>query len=222
MSSGTIKNPNTPELWDKFIKEKSKDLFLSPIYIHKNKLVIKCISNLSGNILDVGVGYGYIEKIILERHLPLKLYGIDISPLSINNLNSNYGKGFKIGNVLDIPFKTNFFDCVLLLDVIEHLTAEDGSIAYKEIKRVLKKNGYLILSVPINENNRDTVNNRHLRKYDQRSITKEIESNGFTITDQIDLYAFSHNYLIKTFFVKIFSGIFKIKPNLSIIKAKLI
>jgi SAM-dependent methyltransferase len=45
-----------------------------------------------------------------------------------------------------LPFKDNSFDLVLSLDYLEHLDNDD--LCLKEIRRVLKKNGLLILAIP--------------------------------------------------------------------------
>jgi len=46
-----------------------------------------------------------------------------------------------------IPLKGDNFDLVLALDILEHL--EDESIILKEIKRILRNNGKVIISTPI-------------------------------------------------------------------------
>ena len=45
-----------------------------------------------------------------------------------------------------LPFKTNEFDCVLFIDVLEHL--KNRNQALSEIHRVLKKEGNLLITVP--------------------------------------------------------------------------
>ncbi len=47
-----------------------------------------------------------------------------------------------------MPFEDNFFDVVLLLDVFEHIGYSDQPMALQEIKRVLKSDGQLIVSIP--------------------------------------------------------------------------
>lgn len=47
-----------------------------------------------------------------------------------------------------MPYEDDRFDVVLLLDVFEHLSFEDQPKALTEIKRVLKKGGKLLISIP--------------------------------------------------------------------------
>jgi predicted SAM-dependent methyltransferase len=51
-------------------------------------------------------------------------------------------------DILTLPFEDNSFDYILFLDVIEHLFYPEQLIAVKELKRVLKPGGKIILSVP--------------------------------------------------------------------------
>lgn len=49
-----------------------------------------------------------------------------------------------VADVHNIPIRDNFFDLVLCIEVLEHL--ENPALAISEMRRVLKKNGTLILS----------------------------------------------------------------------------
>ena len=53
-----------------------------------------------------------------------------------------------------LPFEDNSFDVILFLDVIEHLSAPKKCL--QEIKRVLRKGGYLVITTP----NLATLKNR--------------------------------------------------------------
>jgi len=50
------------------------------------------------------------------------------------------------GDAQDLPFSSESMDTLLLLDVLEHLPSPDS--CFKEIKRVLKPSGLLIIQVP--------------------------------------------------------------------------
>lgn len=99
----------------------------------------------SRKLLDVGCGDGILIHFIKNR--VSEVYGID-------NLSPDLQKAKKRGLItklvnLDkekLPFNNNTFDVVTCLDVIEHV--KDPSIMLKEIYRVLKKNGVIILSTP--------------------------------------------------------------------------
>lgn len=98
-----------------------------------------------GKLLDVGCGVGIIKHFLKGK--PVEIYGIDKSNLALKRARR---RGFITLTVdLDkekIPFKSNYFDIVTCLDVIEHVV--DPVVLAKEIFRVLKKGGKLILSSP--------------------------------------------------------------------------
>jgi len=114
---------------------------LSPIYTNKFKFVRDEIKNLTENsrILDVGCGYG--EYIKLYKDNGLIANGIDIDKEAVKQ-----NKEGIFASAEEIPFKDNFFDVVSCIDVLEHV--DNPEIVIKEINRVLKKDGGLILSVP--------------------------------------------------------------------------
>ncbi|MEK7169154.1 MAG: class I SAM-dependent methyltransferase [Patescibacteria group bacterium] len=129
-------DPNTPTFWDKKISFHKNNIFKSPIYRHKNKLVFHIIKKIKGNILDIGVGYGFIENLILKHNLSLNIYGIDISKYAIQTVSKRIEGTFRVGSVLKIPFKSNLFDVILVLDILEHISKSNIQNALFEIYRV--------------------------------------------------------------------------------------
>lgn len=51
----------------------------------------------------------------------------------------------KQGSVTEIPLNSNSVDCILLADVFEHVAPEDLNKLLNELKRVLKKDGRIII-----------------------------------------------------------------------------
>lgn len=214
-----MKNPNTPKFWDQLIHKHEESLLKSEIYKSKNRIVLSNLNRVTGKLIDIGAGYGYIEKLIKDAKLPLTLYGIDISNSAIEKLKMNFGKNFKIGKVTNIPYKDNYFDVALVLDVMEHIERRFAANSFMEINRVLKKKAMLIVSVPLNDTKNDMKRNGHLRKYTIESISKEIKVGGFEIINKVELIAFKRFYELKSFVVKIFPILNK-RPNLVIVVAR--
>lgn len=211
-----LSNPNTGRFWDEKIRNSKKIIYNSPIFIHKNKLILSRLDKISGKILDVGFGYGYIEYLIEKHNLNLSIYGIDISNYAINFAKKNYKGVFKKANIFKIPYNVNFFDGVMAIDILEHLPKNKIYIALSQIKKVLKNKGLLIVSVPINETKKDRITNGHLRIYNHDIIKKELEKLHFEVKEEIYLFAFRNNYFLKNLINKLL----KIrKPNLIIIVA---
>jgi 2-polyprenyl-3-methyl-5-hydroxy-6-metoxy-1,4-benzoquinol methylase len=98
-------------------------------------------------ILDIGCGYGYFLKVCLEAGIP-EVYGVDISTAAIKK--SQALEKAKV-NQIDFSkekssFDSDFFDVITAFDVAEHV--EDEDFFLKEIYRVLKKEGLLLLITP--------------------------------------------------------------------------
>ena len=212
-----LNNPNTRYFWNKKILNSKKNLIWSPIYTQKNNWVVKELKNFSGKILDIGIGYGYLEDLIIKYRLQLHLHGIDISNYAVTSARKKFKGIFKIANINKIPFRRDYFNCVVALDVLEHLFESKLPNALLEVKKILKKDGIFIVSVPLNESNKDKLANGHLREYTADIIKTEIESAGFSVYKLKYLYAFKTNVLLKS----IINNIFKFKqPNLIILLAK--
>jgi len=104
--------------------------------------IIKLVVNLQPTkILDIGCGSGYLIN-ELSKSIKSEFYGVDV--YSGNNRNDWIYKKADITN--GIPFNDSQFDCVVCGEVIEHVPNPD--LLLKEINRVLRKDGYLIISTP--------------------------------------------------------------------------
>lgn len=108
-------------------------------------------SNLSKNskILDVGCGAGVMAKEVANRGY--EVFGMDYSYNMIKKANALCGVNMKFdmkflqGDIESLPFKDSVFDMVLCLGVITYLKSEKKAL--REMSRVLKPDGTLILSI---------------------------------------------------------------------------
>lgn len=109
----------------------------------KFEVIIDIIRKLNPeNILDVGCGGGlFIEE--LQRY-GYKITGIDISYNLLSKIKEN--KILLSAKVSGLPFKDKTFSCILCTEVLEHILDINKSLL--ELKRVLKPDGYLIITVP--------------------------------------------------------------------------
>lgn len=102
-------------------------------------------------VLDVGCGTGYGISYLTEFTEQL-CFGVDYETRIIEeNKRTYHNKNIKFieSNGAKLPFDDNSFDVVTALEVIEHVV--DYDFFLREIKRVLKKEGTLILSTPNKE-----------------------------------------------------------------------
>lgn len=142
------------------------------------------------NILDIGPGTGHDSLVAIK--LGHSVTGVDISPKMQEVYRSKVPLASTIlANMTDIPVPENNFDVVLSSCSLLHLDRKSGLLALNEFKRVLKKNGQLLLTTSIN-NGEEELHNRpeitnlgikswyfyHWEKSDLRDVLQNI---GFTI-----------------------------------------
>jgi len=101
---------------------------------------------ISGNMLDVGCGNGFVACKILQAIAAVKsITAIDISSVAIDMATKQNQDGLTVlmGSVYILPFRENEFDAVLLFDILHHL--ENPAEALKEVGSVLKTGGKVII-----------------------------------------------------------------------------
>jgi len=98
-------------------------------------------------VLDLGCGNGRLYELFQDK--TLDYYGVDFSEKLIEIAKEKYPQlKFKVADALNLPFPANFFDKVFSIAVLHHIPSKELRLKFlKEIRRVLKPEGVLILSV---------------------------------------------------------------------------
>ena len=86
-------------------------------------------------ILDLGCGDGYLTKHLLSK-------GYDCIGVDKNITNNTY---LRCEDISELSFPDNTFDCIIMIEVIEHIEPSN----YSEIERVIKPKGKIILTTPL-------------------------------------------------------------------------
>lgn len=100
------------------------------------------------NVLDFGCGDGNSAKYFKKYYPKASYYGIDVSEDSIlQALNDNKGSEccFFTYDGKHLPFKNESFDAIFVSCVFHHICPEFWDETLKELFRVLKKRGKLII-----------------------------------------------------------------------------
>lgn len=170
-------------------------------------------------VLDFGCGDGKMTSLLSD--ISRRIYGVDNQERAINfaklmtfNKNISFKKTYN-----DILFPNNFFDVVVCFDVIEHIPIHLVHYVIYEIKRVLKRNGLLILTTP----NRCSLNNRifghnidpkHYYEYSFEELDNLLKSEGFHVKEKKGIYLQPILRFEKLANLSIFNNLFKILVNL--------
>ncbi|TET19626.1 class I SAM-dependent methyltransferase [Candidatus Bathyarchaeota archaeon] len=100
----------------------------------------------SGLLLDLGCGEGFLTGYFLK--LGMDVVGLDRVRIRVK-LSKERAKGgnFVLADGTKTPFKAEIFKTVILNDVLEHVTYDLAKPLLNEIKRIMKVNGKLYISV---------------------------------------------------------------------------
>ncbi|MCM8786994.1 MAG: class I SAM-dependent methyltransferase [Candidatus Omnitrophica bacterium] len=126
----------------------------------------------SRKILDVGCGTGETLSFLQKTFPKAELYGVDLSQVAVKYAKSRGHKKIFRASALKLPFKKDFFDTILILDVLEHIKNHQKVIY--EAKRVLKNKGQIVITSPSLSflwSDHDRMQGHH-RRYTPREIRK--------------------------------------------------
>lgn len=96
------------------------------------------------SVLEAGCGTGQTLALLSERH---KTTGLDISPAALHLARKNCTTPV-LGSIFAIPFRDGTFDLVYNSGVIEHFIDPANVAAIREMARVTKPGGRVIIIVP--------------------------------------------------------------------------
>lgn len=101
------------------------------------------------SVLNIGIGDGYFEKSLQQKGWNIQT--LDPNEAVIKKMIALEIKAYQ-GYIEKMPFESESFDFVVASEVIEHLTDDQRQKGLSEIRRVLKKNGIFLGTVPYSEN----------------------------------------------------------------------
>lgn len=168
-------------------------------------------------ILDIGCGSGFYTKALIQKGAVVT--ATDIAKGYLKQTKKLVGKNKRlrlcVADVTNLPFKDNIFDKVLLTEVIEHLP--DYKVALREIKRVLKTDGILVISTPskfspmnlayeLKRRIKHYSFNEHLHEFTISEFRRTV--NTYFQVERLEFANFFFPYPIDTFIIPLQSELF--------------
>lgn len=153
-------------------------------------IIKRCGLPAVAEILDVGTGTGANLRMLSNLGFTC-VTGLDQSPEAIRYCAQKGLGKVEMADICALPFPDCSFDLILATDIIEHV--DNDCLALCEIRRVLKPNGYLLLTVPAFQllwGLQDEVSH-HKRRYRLRTLLSRIHDAGL-----IPKHYFYFNYLL--------------------------
>ena len=168
-------------------RDKSWSRYSLPSYTHYDKLRrrISWIEEriIGPKILDVGCGPGIVCYLASKREDIVEIHGLDLQDDMITQARSNITSNkvsFHCEFAEHLPFENDYFDTVIMGEVLEHVFSEKEAVA--DAFRVLKPGGRIIVTVPSD----GKLSFSHVRSFNKDSLTKLLELH-FVIKEAINM-----------------------------------
>jgi len=169
--------------------------------------ILKPLLEKKLSILHIAPEKGLSKKIMSFKQ-------IDYHAIDLFTSGYSYPKYVKNMNLLDLEYKSDFFDIIVCSHVLEHI--QEDSIALSEMYRVLKKGGKSLIVVPYFPELTQTYENKditlpedrkvhfgqydHVRKYG-KDIKERIENSRFKVSCKTGVEELSQSEKVKFGFI---------------------
>lgn len=144
-------------------------------------------------VVEMGCAYMSLYETFKALHCYPKYIGIDIRSDYLSKAKARARKDV-VGICADLtkplPIKDSSVACVILSEVIEHISHQDNITIFKEAYRILKPGGKILVSSPVNTQNREfhclkkEANLGHIFFWEAEQFEKDMLSIGFSAVDK--------------------------------------
>jgi methionine biosynthesis protein MetW len=185
------------------------------------------------SILDIGCGTGALG-LFLRTNQNCNVFGIEINNAAFQEAEKNLD-GVIEGNVetIDIPYKNNEFDYIVMGDVLEHLINPMGTT--KKLIKLLKPGGKILITVPNVRHwsilislifkgkwkyeSSGLLDYTHLRFFTKKSLHEMLNDSGFKMVNSSNvIQKKSKSSFFNFFTLGLFSGFLASHTFIEIIK----
>lgn len=147
-------------------------------------------------VLDYGCGVGRVLRhFVGHADQWREFWGCDIHDESISWLKANLSPPFRFANNLEtphLPFEDDYFDLIYGISVFTHLTEDQWEGWLKELRRITRPGGTLLLTY----HNRVAYERRFNRPFDEKSVGMEVHGHDMN-WDQGGPRAYHSNWWIR-------------------------
>lgn len=183
-------NRNKQDLFSKEYFEEGKGLEKKRVYNWEStRLYFEVIANSINStfkpqrILDIGCAKGYLVYLFNEQGIDA--YGVDISSYAISKAPEEIKDKLYTLDIEEenLPFPDNLFDLITIVEVLEHLNSFEHLI--KEIKRILKKNGYILITTPTPKGRYAKADETHINVQSRRFWVELFNKDNLILVNNI-------------------------------------
>lgn len=147
---------------------------------------VRKLVKIGSNVLDIGSGRGLVLSHL--RRIGCKVWGTELSEISSKYAKDTLGLNIINKNLEDCVFEKDSFNVITMFHSLEHLISPFKTV--KEIYRILKPGGYLIIEVPRFDSFYSRIFTdkwfhldvpRHLFHFNDQTLEKLLTTAGFSI-----------------------------------------
>jgi len=164
------------------------------VYRQRVKSVMRFMGDVKGRrVLDLGCGVGFFGGEAQKRGAWVA--GVDFSATALEICHERLPRlGLVRADATRVPFASESFDVVLVNDIIEHLAEELGRQMMREVNRILRPGGRLVLDT---DNDAFLFHRKGFRRLndwfekdtEQRATLREIKKTWNAPTLHIHIYS---------------------------------
>lgn len=174
---------------------KYKDITIDMCRESSWKTIVNFVDK-NDKVLDIGCSSGYLAQKLKELK-NCKVWGVDIDREDVKLAKKNCEEAF-VANIETVDlrrkFKKHTFDKIIIADVLEHLM-NPSKVLFK-VRNVLKKSGYIIVSVPniahisvrlnllrgnFTYQSQGILDNTHTKYFTKKTIIERVRKSGYRI-----------------------------------------
>lgn len=206
-------------VWDDFWKSYSTSKAEKWLILERDKIINFYLDSLGQSkkeVIEIGCGYGSNIRLIKNNRNDVECYALDNSSVAIELVREEVPNAF-LSDCRKTPFADNKFDLIFSAGLMEHFRDEKPFL--KEMKRILKENGYIITFVPARFSLWKFYELLHFwfwswqygyeKSYTYCGLKSLFANNGFSIVEMLGTDPFSINGFIMKLFNITYSPVFK-------------
>lgn len=128
---------------ERFTPESVREIW----YEHFHRYVFALEFVRGKHVLDAACGEGYGSALLTSA--AASVTGVDISAQAVEHATARYtapNLEFREADCTCLPFRDDEFECIVSFETLEHLHDQQGLMS--EYRRVLKSDGFLLISTP--------------------------------------------------------------------------
>jgi ubiquinone/menaquinone biosynthesis C-methylase UbiE len=140
------------------------------------------IAQAGANYIDIGCSSGYMLAEVVKRYPAAAIFGADYFDAGLLYCHRQLPQIplFQV-DLVKCCFQNELFDAITCLNVLEHILDDVGAL--RQLRRILKPKGKIVISVPLSPRLFDMYDeiHYHVRRYRLTELKQKVENAGLRV-----------------------------------------